>query len=279
MRDLSSLTLPYPVIGLGVYSLDTLNNKDPFTYDIATNSDTYDITIESHINDQYIAELIARKAADLVCEIECSNTHYRKVFRFQGGTSLSFKLKKELLKNKFSISVVAVAIEPIEDYKHPQIQESFDMEKGDLLAYLGREERPIEISDEKLQLKSSFMSVEEYRNQIRAAIDLSGDKIRLFLPTEQFRSFCRLQRTNLKMMYATVVFNALTYALCNITKDDYKDKNWAWVLKQRVEQWQDGLSVDNEADVYEIVQRILEDPYKDLFDELDNNVNSSDDEQ
>ena len=70
------------------------------------------------------------------------------------------------------------------------------------------------------------------------------------------------------IIHASLVYNALLYALYNI--DDYDDRLWARTLKLRLqtEPRLKGLDLEDPQDAPRIANELLGNPYKRMFDNI-----------
>ena len=93
-------------------------------------------------------------------------------------------------------------------------------------------------------------------------------------PHELFEQYKTLndELNYMEIIHSSVVFNALVYAINNIGNEQYSGRMWCDAINTRfrTEQQFAGLDIENPQDVYEIVQIMLGDPYKRLFERLQN---------
>ena len=149
---------------------------------------------------------------------------------------------------------------------------TFDIDKGDILAYFGEFSFNADIQYEKLKAVSSFMEIVENETEKYTIIDLKKNKIEIQLPSESYKIFSSdtvsQEEKFASIFHSSIVLNALLIALYNL--EEHKDYLWAEVIRYRLDnelQFKN-LSVEDKETVPEIAQRLLGNPFERLLNGL-----------
>lgn len=268
---IKNIKLPYPVLGLS----DDITPLPKFEIKKTSDKMKYTFDISFTVENPDIKKLIDEGYAQYVCEIDCIGTYLRisktsKVPRFE------IEIKRREVMGTISFFFSIVATNPIPHYTNSQAHPDYegytiDLNPGDLLAYLGEATYDAEIRFDKLQNVSSFMEIQESPLfDGKTYYVLSEPKILIQLPPELFK--CYKERVRgpkfSSIIHASLVYNALLYALYNI--DDYDDRLWARTLKLRLrtEPRLSGLDLEDLQDAPRIANELLGNPYKRMFDNI-----------
>ena len=282
---INNLSFPYPVLGIG----DDITPSPGFASDPkvskATGKYIFEVTLEMGNSD--IDNQIKSGNASYVCEVECSRTLLRKCF-FSEKPHFEIKLAKTLLAERVSFQFSVVALKEIKGYSNSLCHEDyagyrFDLEPGDLLAFIGQFTYDVDIKYDKLKSVGSFMQITEGKMDKMPRFLLGGEKIDIKLPTELYNMYRESIMGNRQFSYiihSSIVFNALVMGL--LYYDANKETLWARTLKYRIdnesalERFKDNKTLENEdpEEIMELAQILLMDPYKRLFESLPGLVES-----
>ena len=276
---INNLSFPYPVLGIG----DDITPSPGFASDPnvskATGKYIFEVTLDMSNAD--IDNQIKNANASYVCEVECSRTLLRKCF-FSQKPHFKIELAKTLLAERVSFQFSVIALKDIKGYSNSQCHEdyagySFDLEPGDLLAFIGQFTYDVDIKYDKLKSVGSLMQITESKMDKMPRFLLGGDKIDIKLPTElynMYRESIMGNRQFSNIIHSSIVFNALVTGL--LYYDANKETLWARTLKYRIdnesalEKFRDNKTLETEdpEEVMELAQILLMDPYKRLFESL-----------
>jgi hypothetical protein len=272
----NDVSFPHPVLGIG----DAIRSKfglNPLP-DITSTAEDYSITVNCEQNNADLSALISSGQAEYFCEATCSNTLYRQIFT-SNTAEIKLKIPKKHVKAKIFFTCVLVAKSPIANYQnsmsHPDYDGySFDIEKGDVLAFFGEFNFNADINYEKLKAVSSFMEVVENKDPqaIYTNIDLNKSKIEVQLPTEDYKLFANDSISKepkfAPIFHSSIVFNALLMALYSF--ESHKDSLWAKVIDYRLKNENQfmSISISDKENIPEIAQRLLGNPCSRLISEL-----------
>lgn len=269
---IKNIKLPYPVLGIGddvmpYPSIRVSKTDDKIKY-------YFDITFEMGNND--IQDLIENEKAQYVCEVDCVGTYFRQSF-YSEEPHMIIELPRNQIMGEITFFCSIVAVENITNYKNSQAHPdylgySIDLNPGDILAFLGEFKYDAEIKYDKLRNISSFMEITESPNpeDCNTHFILAENKILIQLPQNLFKSYKERVRGPKfsSIIHASLVYNALLYALYNIK--EYKDKLWARTLNYRCETEPrlKKYNLTDPSDAPLIANELLGNPYQRLFDNL-----------
>lgn len=203
-----------------------------------TTLDNFIFHIHLTMDDDHILKLIKDDKAVFACEVDCPKTYYRKIFE---SKELEFQIqinRTTLVGNvQFFFSVVATT--NIEGYKNPNSNQRyysgyvFNLQKGHMLAYMGEQNFNADIKYDELKALGSIVEVKKDAHENYTHFDFSSDKIRIFLPEEEFNNFNLTNNHRFAdITHASIVQCALFSALYSFKH--YKHTLWAQTLDMRV---------------------------------------------
>ena len=273
------VSLPYPVLGHGDDILPQLS-QDSIQLELKV-SDTHDyiITIKLNLNNRDIQALIDTGKAEFSCEYECPRTMLRRC-KASKAPQFDITIPQRDVNGRIIFQCYVSVKSPIQDYINRGFNPdygnaSFDMEAGDILAAFPQCHYDTDIDYSKLQAAGSFMQIIKGDSDTQKEIffDISSNKINIVLPPDYYELYTNPSvKNSLEELHSSLVLNALTYALLNIS--NYDGTLWARTIKYRIEN-EYGLSFDNLTEdaskIPGLAQRLLKEPYKRLFNHIINN--------
>lgn len=276
---INNLSFPYPVLGIG----DDITPSPGFAADpkVSKTAGKYIFEVSLDMQNADIYNQIKNGNASYVCEVECSRTLLRKCY-FSSKPHFKIEIEKTLLAERVSFQFSVVALKEIKGYSNSQCHEdyagySFDLDPGDLLAFIGQFTYDVDIKYDKLKSVGSFMQITEGKMDKMPRFLLGGDKIDIKLPTElynMYRESIMGNRQFSHIIHSSIVFNALVTGL--LYYEPNKESLWARTLKYRIdnesalEKFKDNKTLETQEpdEVMELAQILLMDPYKRLFETL-----------
>ncbi|MEP4094592.1 hypothetical protein [Reichenbachiella sp.] len=268
---------PYPVLGFG----DDIDTTYDFDHSITTTdeSDHYVVSIDVGINNTDLEELLKNGSIVLACEVNCTGTLFRRIFK-SSDTKLVFELSKFDLRGKVEFECYLLASKPISNYSNSQAHQdfreySFNIGVGEILAFFEYFHFHADINYRKLKAVASFMEVTGEDDIELVKYDLENPKILVKLPMEDYDKFSQdvisKEEKFAAIFHSSIVFNALLYALMQIK--EFQNQKWAEVLKVRMTEPELlGLSLDEPNDLMDITQIILGKPISRLLESLEQNI-------
>jgi len=276
-------SFPHPVLGLND---DIVGQAEvqTFTVDEKSDKSNYILQVDYSLVNEDLQNLLSAKKIEFVCEINCSSTLYRraeKTIRLQHR----IKIPKDYVRENVELLFILVSVEELNHYKnstsHPDFSGyEFDLDTGDVLAYLGEASFFAGIEFRKLKAVSNFMEVIQGPKQSgEFNVILDNPKIQVQLSKEDYTLFSSIGKkpewTN--VFHSSFVLPTLIHALYQIrpesNKREYDDKSWAKIILWRIdnEEMFKGI-VFEEDNILRIAQLFLGNPnerlLKDLFNQL-----------
>lgn len=280
----NDVTFPHPVLGIG----DAISGKTGFTKEpeISITQDSYKVKIECNFKNDDLQKLLDENKAEFLCDATCTNTVYRENV-ISNNSTIGIEIPKKQVKGKVEFTCLLVAKENLSAYSnskaHPDYNGyTFDLDKGDVLAFFGEFTFDADIKYEKLKAVSSFMEVVENESITFTNVDLKKPKIEVQLPSNDYDTYksdtISHEAKFAPIFHSSIVLNALLIALYNF--DEHKDYLWAKALDYRLknEEQFKTLSIEEKENIPEIAQRLLGNPFSRLLNGLNVIVESENEE-
>ena len=153
----------------------------------------------------------------------------------------------------------------------------FHMYPGDILVVFPEAFYNVDVKYDKLQAAGSFMQIRRCENIEDIFFDITHDTIEIQMPARHYDKFCESTVKNqMSIIHSSLVLNALTYAMMNIREHDNDGLVWKDSILQRLqtEKQFEGLDIEDPSQVPIIAQRMLQDPYMRLFNDISNTMSN-----
>ena len=213
--------------------------------DETTDNEYYLLTIEYKLDNPDLQKMLSEKKVQFVCELSCTGTLYRKS---ETSDSLIQKISvsKNYVRDKVELLFVLVSVESNSNYTNSKVHNdyagyNFDIDNGDVLAYLGESFFIAGIAYQRLKAVSSFMEIIKGENETGDFnIILESQKIQIQLSKKDYEQYCE-PRIGKNPEYATVfhssiVLPTLIHALYQLKNDDdVKEYSWAKIIEFRLQ--------------------------------------------
>lgn len=272
MKFDSRITFPYPVLGIR----NDINGEPEFEYELSDDGTNHVIDIKIKLNNPSIKFYIDTKRAKYVCEVDCSKTYYRVSEKYQQPV-FHVKIPKRYVSGEVNVTLTVTAVKDISDYTNSLANQDysgyvFNLESGDLLAYIGTLSIQTDIMSDEYKAVGSFI---HFKGAEVADIsyNLTGQDIEVILPQEMFNVYSeRLKGKSFRpAIIASVVKEAIVFALMNYKGNE--ELRWARILAS-AEVLKD-YDLDDEMDIQKAIEMssvLLKNPHKELFDKLEDIV-------
>ena len=270
--NLSNISLPYPVLGISDDVLPLLP-EDAVQFDLKADAKNYTFEISLKFDNIDIQHLIERQKAEYSCEYECARTMLRRCETSQ-SPHFSIVIPRHAINGRLNFNCFVSVSSPIHYYTNKGFNSdyegfSFDMAPGDILVAFPQFHYDADIRYDKLQAAGSFMQIRESNLHEQVFFDISGNKIEILLPSTLYQLYCNpIVKGSAEFIHASLVLNALTYALFNI--EAHEQTTWAKTIYYRLDT-ESGFSREELQDptkIPGIAQRLLRDPYQRLFNKI-----------
>ena len=280
MKNKSSICFPHPVAGVG----DGISSTPCIApIPIEVGKDDFIFHVELDINNEDIQHFIDNDYALYSCEIDCPTTFYRRIIKSKTPV-FDITIQRKDVAERVNFDFTVTVIKRIENYTNSKVHQDyqgyyFNLEPGDLLAFIGKSHYDADISYEKLKSAGSFVTITKGHDEKNTNYYLRNPKIEIQLPPslyEDYRVNYNGRDSFAGIFHSSLVLNALVYALMEYKEDEYGDKLWARTLKDRIE-LEPGLHqfasiFDTEEKdpqlIFLFAQTLLSNPYKRLFETI-----------
>lgn len=282
---LKNVSLPYPVLGIqdDVFPLledGCVQMDDP----IKTNTG-YKFVILLTQRNQDITTLINDGKAEYACEVTCRDTFLRRCYH-SSSPKIEVLLDRKDVCGHIDFQCYIAAKQDIPNYTNRDFNDDyrgfkFDLEVGDMLTVFPLAWWNTEIKFDKLFAAGSFMQIVEAAEGVeRTWFNLDDERILIEMPHELFVQYQRIGNSFPEVIHSSLVHNALVYALTNVAEYHEKGKLWADCIMARMDDPElQQYDLTDMAQVYEVADILLQDPYKRLLNSLELIVASRNEEE
>ena len=264
---INSLSLPHPVLGAeddveGVYTAKT---------QVELGRKKVVLKVKQNLTNRTLIRLIQELKALFNAEIHCAQTVYRESFlSYAFDTTIAIPARN--LLNKVEVSFYITATQNIPDYKIDGANEdykgySFEIDKGDILAYTDPIDFPAAKDWQAFMAVTSFLIIQEYDEAEGPLLfDLTQDKIVVQMAKSDYKKYFKFNSAEYlyPLFHSSIVFPALIYALTMMNKNpgEYENSHWYinldWRLKH--EESLKKYDIDQPDHIPKIAQEILKNP-------------------
>lgn len=278
--NINNISLPYPVLGVSDDVLPLLG-PDAIHVDVSRTRRDYTFTITLRHDNADILRLIRERRAEYTCEYSCPATMLRACEASEEPRFV-ITVPRAAVNKTINFTCFVSVKTPIRGYTNSGFNPdyegaTFDMERGDVLVAFPACNYDVSIRYDRLQAAGAFMQIRESTRYSEVHFDLSQDKIEILLPPALYSLYSDPRVSGAAVvMHASLVVNALTFALLHIT--DHEQTTWARSIRYRLET-EDGFSTDDLNDptrIPALAQQLLRDPYQRLFNTLINSNTPTD---
>ena len=271
---------PYPIMERGTHSYKE------FSYNVATTVkvEGYNIVFEFNVDigDNAIADLIATGKAVFAYHIQCAQTCYRASFETK-DKNFKKTIKEDDLNGLVEVCPFIIVKEDIkafssENFSADYMGIRFDIDKGGILAIGDQSQHTINKDLNDLNNTSSIFVVATAPGIENMRVDITDNKIRVYLPQEQhglYRSISKNPATQ-KTMHAMIFVPSLMQVLMElkIRLDnqgdfaEYASSRWTLSLEKVAEKRFNKSLEDllTTKDSLELAQMLLKNPMNEAFE-------------
>lgn len=264
---LSERSYPYPVVG---NRDDVPDSAFQASIEMTTDKEYIYIDVNISCNNNTINEHIKHGDACFLMHVDCSNTFFRKTYKFT-ETVFRQEISVEYLNDLVEVNVFAIATKKISNYKvlgaHSDYGNlSFDVNLADILAVTQTTSFHIDERFDSMKRVGSIMQIIENPksdSELPLEIDFNGEKITILMSKSDFRQYklLKINETLIAPLTVTIVFPVLLEALRVLNEysgtDDNDCPKWAVVLRRKLRE----LRIEGN-DEFINAQKLLEFPIK-----------------
>lgn len=273
---INSLSLPHPVLGIE----DDARGSYDVSPQVSLSPEKVKLALFHKLSNNSLEKIIKNNEAVFNVEVHCPSTLFRKSF-LSSENSSSIEIPTMLLRN---MVYVYFYITSTKDQNNYQIEGansdygdfSFEIKKGDVLAWGGSMRFPALKDWRALKAADSFLEIENYSlSEGPARIILSQNKIVLELPQndyEQFKKY-RKNKSLYSVLHASIVYSVILFALTKMKEnpEEYKGLRWYEMLKfmKQEEEELQSFDWDSSEQIPFIAQHLLANPISRMLKSFD----------
>lgn len=261
---------PHPVLGIE----DDVDGIFQGSFNFSADNEVIKIGPQYKLSNDTLELLIKDEKAEYVMQLYCRSTMYRKTFNFKSTLPDPIVIPSTKFREKVEFDFLICASEQIKNYQNsgssPDYEDfSFNIEKGDILAYGGMGHFFANKAPEELKSVSSFMNIDTSGKKNSPMYNsYDGDKITIMLSQDDYEEYQVIQSNPyfVSTLHSSIVLPALVEALNFMDSSqisDYKDHIWYELLND--------LKSDNEKGAVgslQIAQNILDLPISRSFESM-----------
>lgn len=222
-------------------------------------------------DNQKLKDLLNSDLASVVTEVFCTYTMYRKSFFSKDGINVRIPLKN--LKNKLEILYFIIANEQIDDYTNNAVKpslknQSFFIEKGDILGMLGEEILTLDVSTSM----DSIVKIRKSGNNQTHTFSWNESSIIINLTNSQYTKLNKFKASldYQKILVSSILQSALIHACYKLKIDgQYSEKNWHKALLIHWQNYNKQSESPSVEEVPEFVEHLLKKPFGLLIDTIE----------
>ena len=271
MKFDSRITFPHPVLGIR----NDILGEPEFDYEISEDENNHILDIKMDLHNPSIKYYIdVKKQAKYVCEVDCYRTYYR-VCEDSLKPSFHIIIPKKEVSGEVNVQLTVTAVVKIDGYTNSLANADysgyeFNLEKGDILAYIGGLNIQTDIMADEYMAVGSFV---HFKGDSVSDIsyNLSGQDIEIIMPREMFDQYVNHLKGNRfrPVIISSIVKEAIVYALTQYKT--YRSSRWARILKS-AEVLKEYDFEEDDIDVLKAIEMsndLLKNPHGQLFDTLE----------
>lgn len=231
-------------------------------------------------SNQVLKDLLKNERASIVTEVFCSYTMYRECFQSKNGVNVRVPIAN--LKNKIEVLYLIIAGDEIKTYRNDSVKPSlnnqtFYIEKGDILGMLGEEIISLDVSTSM----DSIVKIRESEDNKTSTFSWNESSIIINLPSETYQKLNRFKASldYQRILVSSVLQSALIHACYKLQADgQYSEKNWHKALLIHWNQHNIQSEVPSIHDIPDFVEYLLKKPFGlliDTIEDIDNKIRNT----
>lgn len=220
-----------------------------------------------------IQNFIQNNKADVICEIQCSDTFFRKIELISHNYQFDFIIDKNLYRNKIEFEFSIVSKENSTDYEIDG--RKYYLENGDVICSLGK--FSFGGGDGTI---ASLLKFNENKDNDEIRYNLENHYVTIELPIKIFEKLRILKNNpNFSKIFISSIFQPSLIYICSFLDDDtYEGKEWFDFLRQKWNLLNENSEFPEKKEIPNFVQTLLNNPLFSLIDTLEsmekiNNLN------
>ncbi len=220
-----------------------------------------------------VQDFVQNNKADIICEIQCSDTFFRKIELINHTFDFNYFIDKSLYRNKIEFEFSIVSKYNSKDYEIDG--RKYYLEKGDVICSLGK--FSFGGGDGTI---ASLLKFNENKDNNEIRYSLENHYVTIELPTKIFEKLRILKNNpNFSKIFISSIFQPSLIYICSfLDEDTYEGKEWFDFLRQKWNLINEGSEFPEKIEIPNFVQNLLNNPLFLLIDTLEsmeeiNNLN------
>lgn len=241
--------------------------------------------VSFELQDDSLQYLIDDNLACFAVHAEGKASSYRRIFELsKNEDEIEIRFRTDEISKKILVNGMLVAKEDIYDYSNPNFNSIYYgedfmipvIEKGEILAFENTIELDFEFENRENPSARSMIQIAS-TDKDTMQIDISGDKIIVYLPEKDYSAYSGLSTASYakqRLLLVTIVLPTLTYVLERMADGGASDPTLEWVNSMLQLLEENNISFeqlkDDPSRSLEYAQKLLNYPVKNsLFDFLE----------
>ena len=190
----SAINYPYPL--LRATPGDYLHSLFNATINVKSLTNGYEISVDFHLENNEMKELIREHKASYALEIQCISTWYRKL-EFSASDSLVLFIPSTLIHERVDLCPCIVAIDSIADFHSSDFAEEYDslsipINTGEVLAIGERKKFDALYKDDIIRKSESIVHFKTDDHATTMFCEWEYEIIQIHLPPKQYDEYNRI---------------------------------------------------------------------------------------
>ena len=183
---------PHPVLGI---EDEIIGDYKPKCY-VEINSDFVILKIEEILLCQELKKMVETKQAIFLAEVDCSRSMFR-MSKKHSDVECELKISSEEFRGNVNVEFYILADKDMPNYKLDSFNKeyeglSFDIKRGDILAYGGKDNFYVEKKYKELDSAGSIITIGYYnKDEGPVKFDLEQDQISILIPKKYFELYSK----------------------------------------------------------------------------------------
>jgi len=255
---------PHPVLGIG----DAVAGEFKVHLSVKAGQETVRIEPVFELDNDDLNTVIAEGKAAFAAQVYCRGTMYRDLIKSEKAVAKPVMIPTPKLRDRVEVDFFVCATETIPEYVNSASHSdysgyTFNIEKGEILAYGGQGVFNANKTPEELKAISAFMNIDKYDKENGPIYNFyDSEKITIRLPENDYLMYQHIVNNPFvaNILHSSVVLPALMDAIDVLQSGtgDYSERSWHRILEKMVEE----TKQDN---LMKIGQKILDNPVNRAF--------------
>ncbi len=263
---------PHPVLGIGIGDDASVGGLFNVHLSIKAGRETIRIEPVFKMDNKYINNLINEGKATFATQIYCRATMFRELRKSQNTIPETIVIPTPKLREEVEIDFFVCANEHLPDYTNSQSHSdyssfTFNIEKGEILAYGGKGVFNANKTPEELKAVSAFMNIDKDNKENGPIHNFyDGPKITILLSENDYLKYqdIKINEFAIQVLHSGVVLPALMEAVEKVLDqdDEFADKRWYQIVEKLIQE-------KGDAGTLITSQRILDNPVNRSFNTIE----------